>query len=161
METMTSVRWEAVIEESFREITETMLPVEIQSIREGFSGNFSPNVFAVLSFRGESRGTLGLALPWQVAHALTKLFQGVEIPLDPEEIKDVTGELCNLIAGGVKQRVRENHGFSLEISVPTVTTDVETVQFAGKSNGRHACLFLTNVGKIGVWVDCEDSGKGR
>ena len=159
METITSIPWKSAVEESFRELAQTMLPVEIQSVYSKVSDDFSPDLRVTISIQGEMVGKIGLALPWNVTHALTNLFQGVEIPPDPEEIRDVAGELANLIAGGIKKRVREKNGFSMEISVPVLEQTPQEENEKLKKQNRQWILFETNVGKIGVWVDCGGNGR--
>ncbi len=160
-ETETAVRWPSILEGSFRELAAAMLPVEIQSVRNEWDAKFNPDLAAEIAFRGNISGKFGLFLPWETAHALTNLFQGVEVPPDREEIRDVAQEVANLIAGGLKQRLREANGFSVEISVPTIQAEPLSEDLLHTGTEQYRVLFKTNVGAIGVRVLVEGRGKAK
>ncbi len=161
VETEIAVDWQQILEESFRELVETMLPIEIQSVQRDWSHDFCPDLAAEIGFHGDVAGSLGLFLPWNAAHALTNLLQGVDVPPDPEEIRDVAGEVANLIAGGLKQRIRETNGLAVEIAVPRVQANPNLAEASDKGKDRYRLLFRTNVGMIGVRVFLKGSGKAR
>jgi len=74
---------------------------------------------SAVSINGEKiSGTVLLQLPEALAHQVTEIMLGSAG--DAEEIRDVTGELCNMIAGRVKAQLHAS-GFPATLGTPTVS----------------------------------------
>ncbi len=74
---------------------------------------------SAVSINGEKiSGTVLLQLPEALAHQITEIMLGSAG--DAEEIRDVTGELCNMIAGRVKAQLHAS-GFPATLGTPTVS----------------------------------------
>ena len=74
---------------------------------------------SAVSINGEKiSGTVLLQLPEALAHQVTEIMLGSAG--DAEEIRDVTGELCNMIAGRVKAHLHAS-GFPATLGTPTVS----------------------------------------
>ena len=74
---------------------------------------------SAVSINGEKiSGTVLLQLPEALAHQVTEIMLGSSG--DAEEIRDVTGELCNMIAGRVKAQLHSS-GFPATLGTPTVS----------------------------------------
>jgi CheY-specific phosphatase CheX len=74
---------------------------------------------SAVSINGEKiSGTVLLQVPEVLAHRVTEIMLGSAG--DAEEIRDVTGELCNMIAGRVKAELHAS-GFPATLGTPTVS----------------------------------------
>jgi hypothetical protein len=74
---------------------------------------------SAVSINGEKiSGTVLLQLPEKLALQITEIMLGSAG--DAEEIRDVTGELCNMIAGRVKAELHAS-GFAGALGTPTVS----------------------------------------
>ena len=75
---------------------------------------------ATVSIQGEKiTGSVLLQVSESFASMVTELLLGIHG--ESEEIKDVTGELCNMISGLIKAELT-TAGFSGKLGTPTVTT---------------------------------------
>jgi CheY-specific phosphatase CheX len=74
---------------------------------------------SAVSINGEKiSGTVLLQVREALAHRVTEIMLGSQG--DAEEIRDVTGELCNMIAGRVKAELHAS-GFPATLGTPTVS----------------------------------------
>jgi len=74
---------------------------------------------SAVSINGEKiSGTVLLQVPEALAQRVTEIMLGSQG--DAEEIRDVTGELCNMIAGRVKAELHAS-GFPATLGTPTVS----------------------------------------
>lgn len=75
-------------------------------------------------------GTLTLLLPPEAARRLAAAFLPAETEITDEMVRDVAGELCNVIAGQAKTILKDTpHHFKL--SIPTVTLYEQQMQIRG------------------------------
>ena len=75
---------------------------------------------ATVSIQGERiSGSVLLQVSESFASMVTELLLGIQG--ESEEIKDITGELCNMISGLIKAELT-TAGFSGTLGTPTVTT---------------------------------------
>ena len=89
----------------------------------------------MINFAGEVMGSLNLQLSHTFARIITSKM--IDIPLEEvkeeEEVKDVIGELCNIVAGNLKSGFCDS-GLKCEISPPSITVGddfkIETLNMA-------------------------------
>lgn len=75
---------------------------------------------AIVGFSGSLRGSCDLRLSTAAACAITSaMLGGASIDEDDDSIDDAVGELCNMIAGGWKNRV-DSLAATCALSPPTV-----------------------------------------
>jgi hypothetical protein len=77
-------------------------------------------IAAGIPFKGSPPWDLTLLLPEQTAPALTQAFVGFEIPPDSPDMNDAVGELVNVLAGHVIERL-EAVGHKTAMTLPGVT----------------------------------------
>jgi len=117
-------------------VTEDLLVTSGRALREVFSKQLKLQILesqeidplsifegkllhSAVSINGEMiSGTVLLQLPEMLAHLITEIMLGSAG--DAEEIRDVTGELCNMIAGRVKAHLHAS-GFPATLGTPTVS----------------------------------------
>jgi chemotaxis protein CheX len=75
-------------------------------------------VSAVIGLSGEARGAVVISMKEALALHLASYLTKNEYRELNEDVKDVIGEIVNIIAGNAKQRLE--HDFALTISLPTI-----------------------------------------
>jgi chemotaxis protein CheX len=76
-------------------------------------------IAAGIPFSGAQPWILTLLLPKVSALALTKALAGIDIPLESTDMTDAVGELVNILAGHVVERM-ETAGHKSSMSLPMV-----------------------------------------
>ena len=101
----------------FKQFVKLQLTVERPYI---FNGNNVGDwdIFAVIGFSGEVRGSFAITMKKNVAFKLTNIITGKTYTEIDEDVIDAIGEIVNIIAGNVK--VGFENAFNLEISLPLV-----------------------------------------
>jgi hypothetical protein len=77
-------------------------------------------IAAGIPFTGSPPWDLSLLFPGATAGALALAFAGFEIPLDSPDMNDAVGELVNVLAGHVIERL-EAAGHKSKMTLPAVT----------------------------------------
>lgn len=75
---------------------------------------------AAIPFTGDPPWELTLLFPGATALALAAAFAGFEIPVDSADMNDAVGELVNVLAGHVVERL-EAAGWKSRMTLPAVT----------------------------------------
>ncbi|MDR0720892.1 MAG: chemotaxis protein CheX [Treponema sp.] len=73
---------------------------------------------ALIGLSGEAEGAVALSLKTELALAITGKLTGKTHTYLDEEVIDAVGEIVNIIAGNVKQKLEEH--FNLVISLPSI-----------------------------------------
>jgi chemotaxis protein CheX len=73
---------------------------------------------ALIGISGEARGAVALSLKKELALAITGKLTGKTHTTLDEEVVDAIGEIVNIIAGNVKEKLEEH--FNLVISLPSI-----------------------------------------
>jgi CheY-specific phosphatase CheX len=108
-------------------VFDTMLSMEVESVEAGQTENYNGgHIASTVGFAGKVLGNLNLHVGEEFAIQMTAAMLGMETDeLDgDEEVHDVIGEVCNMIAGDLKSRLCDS-GFTCELSIPSITTGKE------------------------------------
>jgi len=77
-------------------------------------------VSAVINLEGEQgRGSISASFPIDVLLNIAKIMLPPSIKVDNYMLKDLTGELANMFAGGA-QAIMESEGIKYQISLPSI-----------------------------------------
>ncbi|MDR1466473.1 MAG: chemotaxis protein CheX [Treponema sp.] len=76
------------------------------------------DVSAVIGFTGEARGAVIVSMQKNIAIKLTDILTGSPHTVMDDDVLDVVGEIVNIIAGNVKQKLEER--MKMIISLPTI-----------------------------------------
>ena len=100
------------------------------------------HVTAIVSFSGEMSGGIHLSAPTHVAFAIASAFSGEKVTDFDDRCQDAIGELVNIVAGSIKERLRP----SIYLTPPNVVTgDYHNVGYMDKLESAK-CYFQSNVG---------------
>ncbi len=143
MET-TSTLFDTVIKETrdaTQEIFSTMIPMEITPgetfIRE--EKEIQEEVISLVSFSGEHSGIISLFCNKQIALKITSLMLGIDITELDHDTKDAIGEVTNMIAGNLKNKVYKDLG-AMHLAVPVVVAGTDlTIASTSKEYGKDTC----------------------
>jgi CheY-specific phosphatase CheX len=106
---------------ALKEVFSKQLKLQIlqSPVNEAGSSLEGKLLHSAVSINGEKiSGTVLLQVPEALAQRVTEIMLGSQG--DAEEIRDVTGELCNMIAGRVKAELHAS-GFPATLGTPTVS----------------------------------------
>jgi chemotaxis protein CheX len=115
------------ITKAVRDVFDTMLSMDIESIDSGQTVNFNGgHIVSTVGFAGKVLGNVNLHVNESFAIEMTAAMLGMETDEieGEEEIHDVLGELCNMISGDLKSRLCDS-GLICELSIPSITTGKE------------------------------------
>ena len=76
-------------------------------------------VISVISLVGDVKWVFSLVLTKATAEFITEKFSGFKIAYDHPDMKDMVGEISNIIAGDVVARL-DRVGIKVQLSLPTV-----------------------------------------
>lgn len=88
------------------------------------------SIVAVMRLQRPIPGTLTLVLPPEVARRLAEAFLPPGTAMTDEIVRDVAGELCNVIAGQAKTILKESP-YHFKLTIPTVTLHEQQAEMCG------------------------------
>ena len=109
------------------DVFDTMLSMKVENIAAGQIENLNGSrIVGTVSFAGKVLGNLNLHVNQQFAVEMTAAMLGMETDeIDgDEEVRDVIGEVCNMIGGDLQSRMCDS-GLTCELSIPSITTGKE------------------------------------
>ena len=123
MEAITNKKIVASIQKSLVDTFETMLSMDLDYSQEASA--ITPgkkSLVASVHFAGEVVGVMSLHATWEFGRIIATAMLGVEEEkiIGDEEIKDVVGEITNIVAGNLKTDFMDS-GLSLVLSTPSIT----------------------------------------
>ncbi len=111
-------------------------------------------IIAIISVVGDVEWSIFLGLPRDTAVALAAKFAGFEIPFDSSDMGDAIGELTNILAGEVKNRLHARK-LRCEISLPSVIrAESLRVLVQSRANVVKAC-FASPAGALWTGLTAE------
>ena len=121
---MTTTTYSDVAEEivsSTNEVFSTMIPMEITSDGSFYQKEdmISTDIMALVSFTGEHSGILAIFCSRDIALKITSSMLGIEATEIDQDTKDAMGEVTNMIAGTLKNKILEKFG-AMHLSIPIV-----------------------------------------
>ena len=152
MDGIHSLDLKGFITNAVRDVFDTMLSMDVESIDAGQTVNFNgDHIVSTVGFAGKVLGNVNLHVNESFAIEMAAAMLGMELDeIDgEEEIHDVLGELCNMISGDLKSRLCDS-GLICELSIPSITTGKEfkiesrgwdrSEKFGFSSNQHLACV---------------------
>jgi chemotaxis protein CheX len=145
---MTTTAYNDVVEEivsSTNEVFSTMIPMEIKSDGSFYQKEdmISTDVISLVSFTGEHSGILAIFCSREIALKITSSMLGIEATAIDQDTKDAMGEVTNMIAGTLKNKVFEKLG-AMHLSVPIVIAGGD-LTISSSSGENHNVKFTSNV----------------
>lgn len=111
--------WAPLLDAAACEVFEMMLGCHLQSTEA--PGCMKNNITAVVGLAGALRGSFSLRCSYQAAIAMTSAMLGAPIECTDQERWDAVGEVCNMVAGDFKARLKGIDDGCM-LSVPTVVS---------------------------------------
>jgi chemotaxis protein CheX len=113
-------------------------------------------LIAVISLVGSVEWSIFLGLPRLTACALAAKFAGFEIPFESGDMGDAVGELANILAGDIKNRL-DAKGVKANISLPTVIRAQDIHVLIQRNATAIKTCYRSELGSLWVGVT---AGKG-
>ncbi|HTV56676.1 MAG TPA: chemotaxis protein CheX [Terriglobia bacterium] len=131
--------WLQRMEAAANDVFASMLGVQIgQADFDSVSG--SVDLTALVSLTGTPEGLLEISCHTASAARLAMLMLGSDGPESDDYAKDALGEICNMVAGGIKSRSSSSED-RCRLSVPAVISGKDYTVRTLKATDRHKlCL---------------------
>jgi chemotaxis protein CheX len=110
------------VNEGVISVFETMLGTKPTGVENQTLPHTQTRICGTVGFGGETvTGGVYLHFPEPMAHTITATMLGLDPnePLDESSINDVIGEVCNMVAGGLKSRLCDA-GAVCAVSTPAI-----------------------------------------
>jgi len=145
---MTTTTYDEVVEEivsSTNEVFSTMIPMEITSAGSFYQNEdmISTDVISLVSFTGEHSGIIAVFCSKEIALKITSGMLGIEATEIDQDTKDAMGEVTNMIAGTVKNKIFEKFG-AMHLSVPIVIAGGD-LTISSSSGEKHDVKIASSV----------------
>ena len=120
---------EEKVRESVLTTFESLLGEELEYVGDGSGGDSLNGIIGnVTVFNSDHTISLMLAIPKDTAVFISKVFIGMELPFDSDDMGDLIGEVSNILAGDVAANV-EKVGFRGQSSLPMATRGSDLTLF--------------------------------
>jgi chemotaxis protein CheX len=140
------------VQESIVNILSTMantLPqTEEPELKSGpFNSNDFTGIIELVS--AQKSGSIAISFPKPVVIEIAKRMLGLESDVSDPELKDLVGEITNMMAGGAKTMLYDQ-GYEFDMAIPKVIEDSEN-EISHKAKAPIVVLpFTTDLGKFYV-----------
>ena len=140
--------------ESTEEIFETMVFLDISSDGDMTEGKeaLDCHVSAMIGLSGDFSAMLTVRSSGHIAMEIADSMLGMEFEEVDADVKDVIGEISNMIAGGLKMRFADE-GINLELSIPTTVTGKSFCIASPTRSNRVVVPFNLVVGQFFVEIN--------
>jgi chemotaxis protein CheX len=133
------------------DVFDTMLSMKVDFFEAEHPPEFkNRRIVGSVSFAGEITGVFYIQVEFAVAQGYTASILGMELEEveGDEEVKDVMGELSNMIGGNLKSRFCDA-GLDCVLSIPSIILGKDFT-FASVKGGRHDKVFFRNGQDVAV-----------
>lgn len=106
--------------DSTKSVFSMMLGCDVEFVADQLLGaKVAFDVSGIISFSGAVQGTAVIRLDKEVAFAIAETLLGTRPSSVNEDVKDMVGELANMIGGNAKERLSNSQ---IALGLPTVVT---------------------------------------
>lgn len=121
---MTTATLDKVVDDiisSTNEVFSTMIPMDIKPDGPFYQKEemISTDVISLVTFTGGYSGIVAIFCSKGIVLSITSNMLGIEATLIDQDAKDAIGEVANMIAGNIKNKIYETYG-EMHLSVPIV-----------------------------------------
>ncbi len=122
---------------STKEIFSTMIPMEIKAEDSFYQKEdmISADVMSMVSFTGEHSGIVAFFCSKDIAVKITSSMLEMEVDEFDQDTKDAVGEVTNMIAGALKNKVLDTFG-AMHLSVPIVIAGADLTISSTSGSGE-------------------------
>lgn len=148
---------------STEEIFSTMMQMEL-IVKDTFiqdESMISTDVMSLVSFAGEYSGIIALFCSKEIALMITSNMLGVSATVLDRDTKDAIGEVTNMIAGTLKNKVYQTFG-AMHLSIPIVIggADLTISSGGGESHNVKVSTSITCNSQSG-WLMTSFASNGQ
>ncbi|GAB4165612.1 MAG: hypothetical protein Tsb0017_07550 [Geothermobacteraceae bacterium] len=112
-------RFDSIVGDALADLFAGMIPLPLEpaGCAEARPEDFSDCYSALIGFVGDLRGMVGIHCDSCLAQACYQAMLGLDEKGSPEEVRDLVGEMANILAGGIKSGLLQV-GDAIDIAVP-------------------------------------------
>jgi len=138
------------VKESVINTIGSMIGAEVEYVDEtNGDGPLNGIIGNITVFNSEHTLSLMLAIPKEAAIHFSKVFIGMELPFESDDMGDLIGEISNILAGDVAANV-EKVGFRGQSSLPTATRGSDLTLFMPNKPPTEKMKFTSD--NIEFWL---------
>ena len=128
---------------STKEIFSTMIPMELKEEDPFYQKEnmISTDIMSLVSFTGEHSGIVAIFCSKDIAIKITINMLGIESAEFDQDTKDAIGEVTNMIAGALKNKVLDTFG-AMHLSVPIVIAGADLT--ISSASGEHEAMKINS-----------------
>ncbi len=130
---------------STNEVFTTMIPMDMKSDGSFYQKEemISTDVISLVTFTGEHSGIVAIFCTRDIALNITSNMLGIEATSIDQDAKDAMGEVANMIAGNIKNKICETYG-AMHLSVPIVIAGEDlSISSATEKQGENVNVKVT------------------
>jgi chemotaxis protein CheX len=142
-----------IISETTDEIFNCMIFIDVAAQPPLESGKqaIGCHVSAMIGLTGGISAMLGIHCPSAVGLAVAGAMLGMELEKIDVDVKDALGEMANMMAGGIKERLSLEN-INLELAIPTAVAGQSYVISAPNGSKRVVVPFTISQGQFFVEI---------
>lgn len=142
-----------IIAQTTEEIFNCMIFIDITAEPPLESGKqaIGCHVSAMIGLTGGLSAMLGIHCPSAVGLAVSGAMLGMELEEVDADVKDALGEIANMLAGGIKERL-SSENIDLELAIPTAVAGKSYVISAPQGSQRVVVPFTIEQGRFFVEI---------
>ncbi len=145
---MTPAIYENITEDvvkATKEIFSTMIPMELKTEDSFYQKEdmISTDVMSMVSFTGEHSGIVAFFCSKDIALKITSNMLGTEVDEFDQDSKDAIGEVTNMIAGALKNKVLDTFG-AMQLSIPIVIAGADLTISSTSGDGDAQAMKINS-----------------
>lgn len=142
-----------IISETTEEIFNCMIFIDVKPDPPLETGKevLGCHISGLIGLTGDLTAMLGIHCPRDVGLAVTGAMLGMEPEEIDADVKDALGEISNMLAGGIKERLSAQQ-INLELAIPTTVTGKSFTISAPKGSSRVVVPFTIEQGRFFVEI---------
>lgn len=140
------------IQESIINVLVTMADMQPESGKPSVktSKNYHGDVTGIINLVSQQKtGSLAISFTKPVALEIAKRMLRMETDTIDEMVRDLVGEIANMMAGGAKAKLQE-HGYDFELTFPSVIVEDERNIIHNNNASTVILPFVTESGEFFV-----------
>jgi chemotaxis protein CheX len=143
-------------DDTVAEVFSMMLAYEIVPLDEAASGGDANERTAIVGFSGSMRGTCEIRMTTLAARSVASaMLGGMPVEDGDDSIDDAIGELCNMLAGGWKNRI-QTLSSDCALSPPTVISGGDYKVHTRQPSMKMARVYRFDVHTLHLTLHRED-----
>ena len=138
---LSEIDFSPIVLKSIKGVFEMMLGMAVDPVAVPPNSENGERIAGTVSFAGEATGVVCLSICNQFAKTITNTMLGTEVVEVDDQVRDVLGEVTNMVAGNLKSHLTDLK-YSCVLSIPSITSGSFSM---GSSSGTKKVQYSYHV----------------